>query len=31
MENFADLEAFVQEVKARPGAEVEPVPEFIPY
>lgn len=29
--NLADLEAFVAEVKGRPGAEVEPVPEFVPY
>lgn len=30
-ENFADLQAFIDEVKARPSAEVEPVPEFVPY
>lgn len=30
-ENFGDLQVFVTEVKARPGAEVEPVPEFVPY
>ncbi len=30
-DNLADLEAFVAEVKGRPGAEVEPVPEFVPY
>lgn len=29
--NLADLESFVAEVKGRPGAEVEPVPEFVPY
>lgn len=29
--NFADLQAFVTEVNARPAAPVEPVPEFIPY
>lgn len=29
--NLADLEAFVAEVKGRAGAEVEPVPEFVPY
>ena len=29
--NLADLQAFVDEVKSRPGAEVEPVPEFVPY
>lgn len=31
IENFQDLQAFVDEVKSRPGAEVEPVPEFVPY
>lgn len=31
VENFADLQAFVDEIKARPGAQVEPVPEFVPY
>lgn len=29
--NLTDLQAFVAEVKGRPGAEVEPVPEFVPY
>lgn len=29
--NFSDLEAFVQEVNTRPSAPVEPVPEFVPY
>lgn len=29
--NFSDLEAFVQEVNAKPSAPVEPVPEFVPY
>lgn len=29
--DFSDLQAFVQEVRSRPGAEVEPVPEFTPY
>jgi type IV pilus assembly protein PilP len=29
--NFSDLEAFVNEVKSRPSAPVEPVPEFVPY
>lgn len=29
--NFADLQAFMDEVKSRPGAQVEPVPEFVPY
>lgn len=28
---LADLQVFVDEVKNRPGAEVEPVPEFVPY
>lgn len=31
VQNFADLQAFVNEVKARQGAPVEPVPEFVPY
>lgn len=31
VENFSDLQAFVDEIKARPGAQVEPVPEFVPY
>jgi len=31
VENFADLQAFVDEVKSRPGAQVKPVPEFVPY
>ena len=30
-ENFVDLQSFIDEVKARPAAEVEPVPEFVPY
>lgn len=29
--NLADLQEFVDEVKERPGAQVEPVPEFVPY
>ncbi len=29
--NYSDLEAFVNEVNARPSAPVEPVPEFVPY
>lgn len=29
--NFSDLEAFVDEVNSRPSAPVEPVPEFVPY
>lgn len=29
--NFSDLEAFVNEVSSRPSAPVEPVPEFVPY
>lgn len=29
--NFSDLEAFVNEVNSRPSAPVEPVPEFVPY
>ena len=31
VENFSDLQAFVDEVNSRPGAEVEPVPQFVPY
>lgn len=31
VENFSDLQAFVAEIKSRPGAPVEPVPEFVPY
>lgn len=31
VENFSDLQAFVAEVKSRPGEAVEPVPEFVPY
>ncbi len=31
VDNMSDLQAFVDEVSSRPGAEVEPVPEFIPY
>ncbi|MFN3163003.1 MAG: pilus assembly protein PilP [Pseudohongiellaceae bacterium] len=31
VDNYADLQAFVVEVRSRPGAEVEPVPEFVPY
>lgn len=30
-ENFSDLQGFVAEVKARPAAQVEPVPVFVPY
>ncbi len=30
-DNIGDLQSFVNEVKARPGEEVEPVPEFVPY
>ncbi len=29
--NINDLESFVDEVKSRPGEQVEPVPEFVPY
>lgn len=29
--NFSDLQAFIDEVNARPSAPVEPVPEFVPY
>jgi len=29
--NFSDLEAFVQEVNGRPSAPVDPVPVFVPY
>lgn len=29
--NFSDLQGFVSEVKARPAAQVEPVPVFVPY
>ena len=31
IDNMADLQSFVNEVKSRPGAEVEPVPTFEPY
>ncbi len=31
VENFADLQAFVDEITSRPGAAVEPVPVFTPY
>jgi type IV pilus assembly protein PilP len=31
VDNIGDLQVFVDEVKSRPGAEVEPVPEFVPY
>lgn len=31
VDNYSDLQAFVNEVRSRPGAEVEPVPEFTPY
>lgn len=31
VDNFGDLQGFVDEVKTRPGAAVEPVPEFVPY
>lgn len=30
-DNLSDLQAFVDEVKSRPGEPVEPVPEFVPY
>lgn len=30
-DNLADLQVYVDEVKSRPAAEVEPVPEFVPY
>ncbi|MFK7863694.1 MAG: pilus assembly protein PilP [Pseudohongiellaceae bacterium] len=30
-DNFSDLQDFVVEVKARPAAQVEPVPVFVPY
>lgn len=30
-DNLGDLQAFVDEVKSRPGEPVEPVPEFVPY
>ena len=29
--NLADLQVYAEEVKGRPGAQVEPVPEFVPY
>jgi type IV pilus assembly protein PilP len=29
--NFSDLQTFVDTVKARPAAQVEPVPVFVPY
>ncbi|MBL4573609.1 MAG: pilus assembly protein PilP [Gammaproteobacteria bacterium] len=29
--NFTDLEEFVNDVNSRPSAPVEPVPEFVPY
>ncbi len=29
--NLADLQIYVEEVKGRPGAPVEPVPEFVPH
>lgn len=31
VQNFTDLQAFVDEVQSRQGAPVEPVPEFVPY
>lgn len=31
VDNLSDLQAYVNEIKSRPGAEVEPVPEFTPY
>ena len=31
IDNMSDLQSFVNEVKSRPGAEVEPVPTFEPY
>jgi type IV pilus assembly protein PilP len=30
-DNFSDLQGFVDEVKGRPAAQVEPVPVFVPY
>lgn len=30
-QNLVGLQSFIDEVKARPAAEVEPVPEFVPY
>ncbi len=30
-ENLTDLQSFIDEIKARPYAAVEPVPEFVPY
>ena len=30
-DNFSDLQQFTVEVKARPGGEIEPVPEFKAY
>ncbi len=29
--NFSDLQSFVEEIKLRPGGEVDPVPVFAPY
>ena len=29
--DFQDLQAFIDDIQSRPGAEVEPVPEFVPY
>lgn len=29
--NFSDLQGFIDDVKARPAAQVEPVPVFVPY
>jgi len=31
VDNYSDLQAFVNDARLRPGAEVEPVPEFTPY
>ena len=31
VDNFADLQSFVDEVKSRPGEPVEPVPEVVAY
>ena len=31
VENFVDLQTFMDEVNGRQGATVEPVPEFVPY
>lgn len=31
VENFSDLQAFMDDVRSRPGSDVEPVPVFQPY